>query len=130
MVKRKWISIAMLLLMAAVFSACGNNARGGGLPDGTYRPVALVSQMPGLPETRIDDWGAMSGFQGMFSITIDGDQFSINQSGMRATVKYSYSDGVLSLHEAGAVGLSLDITYRDGTLYWTIPNGVMELKIV
>ena len=113
------IALALFLL-----TACGDSGGSGGLPDGTYTPVAIT--MEGLGRTEIGD--SMDAMMGGYSNIIDGNQFTARMAGVSSTVRYSYSNGRLTFFEIADASISLDITYRNGTLFWDIGGMTIELE--
>ena len=93
---------------------------GGGIPSGTYKPVAVT--MPGMGRTVIDD--TLAGMYMGYSIIVDGNNFSMSMAGMTSTCKYSYSNGKLTLHESSNASVSLDITYSNNMLIWSLGGGM------
>ena len=103
-------------------TACSNSA--GGLPDGTYKPVAMT--MPGMG--RMDDSMAMAAYNN-YSIIIKGNTFTFKVGGVSESAKYTYKDGTLTVNSSATTELSLDIDYKDDSLFWNIANGlVLELS--
>ena|GEM_PF-4246731 len=97
----------------------------GGLPDGLYECTAVT--MPGLGRVEVAE--TMRALYGGYTIEINDNMFTMKIGGMSATAPYSYINGTLIIAESASTSVGLDIDYRDGTLFWTVPGGMMiELK--
>jgi hypothetical protein len=118
-------------LVALLFGLCALTAcsSSGGLPDGTYKPVAVTSAPTGRVE--LADNSPMFAAFGSYSINIKGDTFTFKMSGTSVSMKYSYKEGAVTFKalDTPLMSVSYDIEYRDGSLIWSLGGGMtLELK--
>jgi len=112
------ISIGAFVIVGVIIAAVAfwTNS-GGGLPDGTYEPVAVT--YPGMG--RISD---NMGAYGSYAIVIKGNTFAFKVSGVSTSARYTYKDGTITITGLGQ-SMGLDIEYKDGVLYWTLSGDIV-----
>jgi len=60
-----------------------------------------------------------------YSITIKGNTVTLKVGGASSSAKYTYEDGKLTMKDTATTTISLDINYKDDTLFWNVGGGIV-----